>query len=372
MSTHGGNIRKLAEAAGMPPEDLVDFSANINPLGPPEWLGEVVMANLEEVEHYPDPECWRLVEAIVERFGTDAERVVVGNGSAEILAALPRVLGVAEAVIPVPSYVDYARAAKEAGLTVKILALEEARDFALDTDRVSAGLRGGEVVFIGRPNNPTGSLCAREELVSLVEAHPATWFVVDEAFVEFVTEKGGGPASSADAYQGDAGLLGIDLPNLVVLRSLTKMYAIPGLRLGFAVARARVAEALRRAMVPWSVNVFAQAVGVAALPDHGYVAATRAFVDLERGRLAARLAALPGLHVFPACANYLLVKMSAGPADATGPADAADLAEYLLRRGLAIRVCDDFEGLDRKYFRVAVRTSTENDRLLNEMEGFFE
>jgi len=350
LSTHGGNIKKLAEAAGVAPEDLLDFSASINPLGPPEWLSGVVMANLREVEHYPDPEYSRLVEAVVARYGVEAGRVVVGNGSAEIIATLPRVLRASEALIPVPAYVDYARAAAEAGLAVGTLVLEEGNDFALDTGRLSSRLGGGELVFIGRPNNPTGSLCPREDLVALVSAHPRSWFVVDEAFVEFTA---------------DPGLLGVDLPNLVVLRSLTKMYAIPGLRLGIAVAPAGVAEALRRAMVPWSVNVLAQAVGVAALSDQQYVAATRAFVDRERGRLATRLARLPGLRVFPAAANYLLAKIEAGPADA------ADLAGYLLQRGSAIRVCDDFEGLDRRYFRIAVRTSAENDRLVGGMEGFF-
>lgn len=349
MNAHGGNLRKLARAAGVSPRDLLDFSANINPLGPPEWLRAVVSANLSEVEHYPDPDCCRFVEAICSRYGVAPERVVVGNGSAEIIAALPRVLKAARAVIPVPTYVDYAVAAGEAGLAVQTVVLDEAKDFALDVEVVAASLGGNEVVFVGRPNNPTGALCPPGDLNALTSQHPRSWFVVDEAFAEFVTDS--------------TSLLAADLPNLVVLRSLTKLYAIPGLRLGFAVASPDVASALRRAMAPWSVNALAQAVGVAALADEQYVNATRIFVRDERRRLARGLRALPRLRVFPGSANYLLVKTG------EGQMDAAALAARLLQRGIAIRVCADFEGLDGKYFRIAVRTREENDRLLKEMKA---
>ncbi len=294
LSVHGGNLRELARMAGMPPRDLLDFSASINPLGPPEWLRAVVSANLSDVAHYPDPECLQLVEAISACYGVAPERVVVGNGSAEIIAALPRVLGVAGAVIPVPTYSDYATAAREAGLAVRTVALDEERDFVLDVDGLAAALEGDEVVFVGRPNNPTGTLYPRDGLVSLAREHPRSWLVVDEAFVGFVTdEPASTSAGSAEAGSADDGLLGVDLPNLVVLRSLTKLYAIPGLRLGFAVAPPDMAAALRRAMTPWSVNALAQAVGIAALADRQYVRETRAFVADERqtaGRAAGRAA----------------------------------------------------------------------------------
>lgn len=362
VSGHGGNVRRLAEAAGVTVTDLLDFSASINPLGPPEWLRAVVLAHLGDVEHYPDEDCSDLVQAITTRYEIPSECVVVCNGTAEIIAALPRVLPVARAVIPVPTYVDYAVAATQAGLEVEAIGLDETRGFALDAEAVAARLRGGEVVFVGRPNNPTGVLCRAEYLISLAVSHPCSWFVVDEAFVEF--------AEDDDGSDG-VGLLRSGMPNLVVLRSLTKLYAIPGLRLGLAVVPRGVAPDLRRAMAPWSVNALAQAVGIAALADKGYVDATRVFVREERARLMEGLSALPGLRVFPGSANYLLVKMERGPADARGrwPADARELAERLLQKGLAVRVCDDFDGLDRRYFRVAVRKREENERLVREMEA---
>lgn len=310
-----------------------------------------MVEHLGEIEHYPDPECWELVEAVTARYGVAPQCVVVGNGSAEIIAALPRVLPVTRVVIPVPAYVDYAVAAAQAGLDLETAPLEEASDFALDVQSIGALLRGGEAVFIGRPNNPTGALCAAQDLISLAARHPHSWLIVDEAFIEFVGEEAG---------PEDGGLLRAGAPNLVVLRSLTKLFAIPGLRLGFAVAPPGMAPALRRALAPWSVNALAQAVGVAALADTGYVQATKAFVREERRRLSEQLAALPGVRVFPGRANYLLAKMEGGPVDAQ------ELARRLLQRGIAIRVCDDFEGLSPRYFRVAVRTREENARLIEE------
>ena len=348
---HGGHIRRLAQVAGIPPGELLDFSASINPLGPPRWLRDVVVNHLGDIANYPDPECAELVEAISDRHGVAPERLVVGNGSAEIIAALPRVLPVTRVLIPVPAYVDYAAAAAQAGLSVDRMPLAEDADFALDPESIGGLLRGGEAVFIGRPNNPTGMLCPAPGLVLLAARHPHSWLIVDEAFIEFVGEEDG-----AD----DGALLQADAPNLVVLRSLTKLFAIPGLRLGFAVAPPDIALGLRRALAPWSVNALAQAVGVAALADTGYVQATRAFVREERSGLAEKLAALPGLRVFPGRANYLLVKMGEGPVDARG------LAQRLLQKGIAIRVCDDFDGLDGRYFRVAVRTAEENARLVEE------
>lgn len=354
MSDHGGNVRQLAGLANVSVRDLLDFSASINPLGFPEWLPVVVAAALEEIRHYPDPDCTRFVEAVSTRYRVAPERVVAGNGSAELIAALPRVLGAAKAVIPVPTYTDYARAAGDAGLAVRSVALDEARGFAFDAERVAARLDGREVVFLGRPNNPTGVLYAAREVVDLAVRHPRSWFVVDEAFVEFVAGDLG-PAESGS-------LIGANLPNVVVLRSLTKLFAIPGLRLGFAVCPTALAPALRKALVPWSVNVLAQAVGVAALGDVGHVETTQAYIAERRGQLAGMLGAVAQLRVFPGSANYLLVKI------AKGRVDARELATRLLQRAVAIRVCGDFEGLDHTYFRVAVRTSEENSRLVQEIK----
>ena len=344
---HGGNLRQLALAAGT--EDVLDFSANLNPLGPPEWLRAVISAHVSALAHYPDPDCTALVEAAAERYGVDAQEVICGNGSAEIFSVLPRVLGRRRAVVPVPAYVDYARSAALGGMCVEPLVMGEETGFQLDFTALEKRLCAQAAVFIGRPNNPTGHVCDAAQLRSLAVRHPGTLFVVDEAFGDFV--------------EGFESLTRERPANVVVLLSLTKAFAIPGLRLGCAVADAALAARVRELLPPWSVNTLAQAVGVAALRDADYLQRTRAFVREQRGALAAELAALPGLHVYPGEADFLLVRTAA---------DAPALAARLLREGVAIRLCTNFEGLDARFFRVAVRTAEENARLCDALRRVLE
>ena len=340
---HGGNLRELAVQAGRTPEEILDFSANINPLGPPEWLRPLVGATLSSVVHYPDPDASALVQAAAKRYGVSTEEVVAGNGTSEILYLLARVPGASRAVIPEPAYVDYAAAARSAGLFVRSVPMKEEDGFALDIPALAAVLEGKDLVFIGRPNNPTGLVCDAEEVRSLALSHPSTTFVVDEAFADFV--------------DGMDRLTGNRPPNVIVLLSLTKIFAIPGLRLGCAVGNPDRIGRIRALQPPWSVNAIAQAVGVAALKDGEYMVRSREYVGQQRERLMAGLRSIPGLFVFPGRANFLLVRIDR-PAT-----DAAALAGRLLSDGIAIRTCDDFGGLAGRYFRVAVRTEEENDRL---------
>ncbi len=340
---HGGNITKLAAAAGRPAGEILDFSANINPLGPPEWLRPLISSRVSSLVHYPDPDCTDLVRAFSERFGVAADEVLMGNGETELLYLLPRVLGKRRAVIPVPAYADYAAAAGQAGLIVEQVPLREERGFVPEFAEIEAALRGDEIVVLGRPNNPTGTLPDAGTLRKLALRRPETIFVIDEAFADF-TE-----AESLLARERPA--------NLVVLRSLTKFYAIPGLRLGAAVAEREIIRRLRALAPPWSVNALAQAVGAAALGDTEYAKESRRFVRERRAELSATIEAIPGLAVYPGEANFLLVRIDRGDIAAPG------LAGRLIADGIAVRVCDNFAGLDGRFFRVAVRTAQENGRL---------
>ena len=344
MLNHGGHLRLLAQQAGRPVEKLIDFSANINPLGPPESFRAVASRALERIVHYPDPDSAELVDALSTAWGVSPQQILVGNGSTEILYALTRSVDVSRAVIPVPSYADYATAAGLAGLDVETVALEETDDFRPDFDRLAQRLQGNEVVLLGQPNNPTGLCFDPGKFRKFAAEHPTSLFVVDEAFVDFVT--------------GVESLVRDVADNVVVLRSLTKFYAMPGLRLGAAVAPEALAQTIGRQMMPWSVNTLAQAVGTAALQDEPYAEATRRFVDEQRKALAAKLSQIPGLHVYPGQANYLLVRLD------REDLDAPTLADRLLQDGIAIRVCNNYEGLDHRFFRVAVRDQQENERLV--------
>ena len=341
---HGGNVRKLAKAAGRSTKDLLDFSANINPLGPPEWLRSLVSSQVSFLVHYPDPDCSLLATSIATRYGVREEEVLVGNGSTEIIYLLPRALPVTRALIPVPSYSDYACAVELAGKTVEKMFLKEDEAFKLDLSTLDSKLFGNELVFIGQPNNPTGLFVDTMALRALVSRHPSTIFAVDEAFFDFV--------------EGTDSLIHNRPPNVIVFYSFTKFYAIPGLRLGCTIAEPGIIQEIRRIMLPWSVNSIAQAVGEKALQDHTYAMRTKAFVREQREFLFKELQSLSGLTVYPGKANFLLVRID------RKNIDAPILARQMLSSGVAIRVCDNFDGLDARFFRVAVRTEEENLRLL--------
>ncbi len=343
---HGGNIWRLAEEVGMTADQICDFSANINPLGPPPWAGSVINRNIDSLVNYPDPECAALKEKIAERYDIAAERIVVGNGSVEIMYAVARALRRKRCVISVPCYGDYRLAAESAPMEVVCVDMRDDENFSTDTRRIAKVLKGDEMVFIGSPNNPTGLRFEKEALLGLVKVHPESWFVIDEAFIDFAGD--------------EHSILQCSEDNLIVLRSMTKFYAIAGIRLGFAVMTAETAELVQSQMTPWSVNTLAQAIGIEAVADDAYAEETRAFVKAQRKKLYDRLSAIGGLCVYPGEANFLLVRMEKCKINAEVLA-----AKLLAGDGIAIRVCDNFEGLDNSFFRVAVKAAEENERLIN-------
>ena len=346
---HGGHVRGLANVAGCKAEELLDFSANINPLGAPDCLRRVISRRLCEVTHYPDPHCHDLRKAIASAFSIPAEQVVCGNGSTELLYALPHCLPVTRAVIPVPSYIDYAVAVARAGLAITTIALDAESGFRIDWSRVERKLSGGEMVLVGQPGNPCGAMFDPDALLEVADRRSSTIFVVDEAFADFV-----------DGYRS---LSSHGRPNIVVLRSMTKFYGIPGLRLGYALASGPIVERISGFLPPWSVDSLAQAVGIAVLEDRRYADRTRKEVVRLREQLYRGLLDLGVFTVFPSAANYLLARSE------REDLDAATLSRKLLARRIAIRVCDNYENLDGRYFRVAVRTEGENARLLDAMAG---
>jgi adenosylcobyric acid synthase len=384
---HGGNLRELALRAGLNQEDILDFSASINPLGPPEGLRAALAQSIDRLVHYPDPDCTELVECLARRFGVEPEQIVVGNGSTEIFYALARALPFARAIVPVPSYTDYAAAVQAAGREVSLVQLDEAAVFAIDWNQLEQQLHGDEIVWLGQPNNPTGRAFDVDVFHALAARHTATTFVVDEAFADFIDgyqslagcgsahepvkhrhpDRSEGSRSSSLSHeilrcaQDDGcpvgGCTESSMANVIVVRSLTKFYAIPGLRLGFAVACPKIAERIRGQILPWSVGTLTQDAAVALLADEEFARQSIALVDQQRRRLVDDLSKLSGVKVYPSVTNFLLVRL-----DRTD-IDAHELADRLLHEGIAIRTFTEEQHLDKRYFRVAVRTEEENSRL---------
>ncbi len=257
---HGGNIHKILRDLPVNNKDLLDFSANINPLGPPEWFRPLISSQLEHLIHYPDPENTCFVEAIAEHTRIPKEHIVVGNGTTELLYAFMRALPCKRALIPVPSYVDYARAAEIAGLTVENFNLLEEEDFVLDLMKLRKKIQPNDLVIIATPNNPTGKTVNRSELLLLIKDFPQSFFLIDEAFLDFIEA---------------AHTIGAGAPNVLTLNSMTKFYGVPGLRLGYGTLAPFLAQQVKDNLPPWTVNSLAQAVGVEALKDTAYQEQTR-------------------------------------------------------------------------------------------------
>lgn len=345
---HGGNTRYLAQMSGRPESRVLDFSANINPLGPPSWFRPLISRELERLVHYPDPDCTGVIRAFCKCWEVSPDEVIFGNGSTELLYIIPRAFAKKRAVVTAPAYVDYDSACAQAGMAVEKWLLREQEGFALNITGLEKFVKDGDLVFIGQPNNPTGLFSRTEDLREIARRHPKAIFVVDEAFADFV--------------EGMDRLVRERPANIIVLGSMTKFYAIPGLRLGFAAGAPQLVTKLRGFLPPWTVNSLAQAAGEAALLDNGYGEETRAYVKAARQALAAGLGKIPGLTVYPGEANFLLVRID------RSRLDAVEMSERLIRKGIAIRVCSNFEGLDSRFFRVAVRTEEENERLCVALE----
>ncbi|WP_207261812.1 cobyric acid synthase [Desulfovibrio sp. Huiquan2017] len=346
---HGGNRRRMAETAGCAPEDILDFSANVNPLGPPTWLGQVVGQALQEVDAYPDPDCTRLLMAAAERYKVWPTQVTAGNGASELLFAIAALKGFRQAIIPSPTYVDYARACRVHRLPVVEPPLAD--DFTVNFPAMGTLLATPSLVFLCSPNNPTGTVVSANDLREVAAMFPRSTFVVDESFAEFLPE-------GADRLTRDRP------SNVICVLSLTKTYAIPGLRLGLAFADPDVILRIHRNMPAWSVNTLAQKVGERCLKDAAYLAETREQTRLLRESLASGLRQVPGLRVLPGAANYLFCRV-----DRVGQ-DAAMLRDRLLREyRIGIRLCGNYTGLDDKWFRVAVRGRADNETLIRAMEG---
>jgi len=362
QNRHGGNLTRLAAASGRRPEEILDFSANINPLGFPDWLRPLASSLISGLIHYPDPGSGRLVDAACARYGASAAEVICGNGTAEIISLLPAAAGFTRALIPSPTYVDYAQACEAAGVlphTMTMAGTTAGSDrFALDTRVLAEKLgadpfNGAALVFICRPNNPVGHTPDGEAIRRLANRFPGSLFVIDEAFGDFVE---------------DFDSLSRRRPkNVVVLLSLTKSFALPGLRMGIGLADAETAGAVAARQPCWPVNRLAQAAAERALGDETFLSRTRAFVTEQRHVLFRELSAIDGLFVYPGDANFLFVRIDRPDTDANA------LAAALLREhGIAIRVCDNYEYLDSRFFRIAVRTSRDNRLLVSAVRRIFE
>ena len=351
---HGGNIFDIARQLGTDPENITDFSASINPLGLSSMVKKSIICALESLVHYPDSTHCELKQTLADYHGLSPANIVVANGSTEIIYHLPAMLHGKRALIISPSFNEYVRSLAQQHWEAQHFILKPENNFSIDLAALEHALAAGcDALYLCNPGNPNGTLYTMRTIEQVYRLCIAsgTFLVLDEAFMDFCED------SSAKHFivKGDNG---------IVLRSMTKFFGIPGLRLGYALSRSTMAERLDAMGGPWSVNTLALAAGVAALQDHEHNQRTVEYIRQERRHLFDSLTELKQLRVYPSSTNFILAEITAGMS-------AMELRDRLMHQRMLIRDCSNFMGLSPRFFRIAVRTTEENKQLAGALKRIF-
>ncbi len=354
---HGGDVWRVAAEYGMAAEQLLDFSANVNPRGFPAGAMRRLMRDAADAAllmRYPDPSAEELRRALGERLGVSKKAIIVGAGAEALLAAALRTFGARRCLVPVPSFSEYARACAASGAALHPCPLYPASGFRLNGEKFCRLLRSGrwDLAIINNPHNPSGALVDANELRLVLDtaARAGANLLLDEAFIDYAEHA----SMAREAARR---------PGVIVVRSLTKFYGCPALRVGYAISAPDSISRMAAEIPTWPVTLLALNALREALRDEDYTRDTLQENAAERARLSADLEAI-GARVFPSTANYLLVRLK------EEWAPAARLRERLIREHrILVRNCDSYEGLETgRYIRVAVRSATENSRLLHALE----
>jgi threonine-phosphate decarboxylase len=308
---------------------------------------------LETIQDYPAVEGDGIAAYYREKFGISSENFLSGSGSTEMIYLVPRVLRFRHVVVMSPSYHDYERASVLAGARVERLPLLPEKKFSYPRiERLTDSLKGADAIWLGRPNNPTGTMFPKELLLELAVRFEEKLFIVDEAFIQFI-----------DGWEKESFLTEEVRPNILVIHSLTKFYALAGLRLGGIKGAEGVISRLRAAKEPWTVNGVADRIAPLLLGCSHYEQETSAVTAKERARIFLGLQEQDGVIPFPPSANFILCQWTK-----TGSLD--DLLRHLLSNGVYLRDCRNFPGLEDNFFRVGLRAPEENDQLISLMAAF--
>jgi threonine-phosphate decarboxylase len=352
---HGGAVLEFARRNGIDYREFLDFSASINPLGPPEELLELIRKNLDVLACYPENCNEGLVRALGAHCGVRPANILAGNGATELIYFLLSYLKPRSSLVALPTFSEFPRACAIMGTRIEAVPFIhlEAGGFRFDSGVLLEALKRSAVdlVILVHPNNPTGALLERTLIDELLREtrERNTSVLLDESFIDFV------PGQTAiNRLEAN--------PHVFLLRSLTKFYAIPGLRLGYLVAdAARVREMLEMRQ-PWQVNQLAQLAGELCPTLAGYGAQTLELIRQERAWLEHQLAAIAGLVSYPGAANFLLVRL-----DPT-IGSVREIHNRLLQHRILIRRCDGWPGLPDNCFRIAVRSRKENELLIERLK----
>lgn len=348
--SHGGQPDKIKQLLNINKDsELLDFSANLNPLGPPSWLRATLDDHYENITRYPDPSYSKSILSIANHEGVEQDHVLLTNGGAEAIFLVAKYFENRKAMIVHPTFSEYERACKHYHIDVEDIFYEQENDFKLPVELIREKLKDKDLLFLCRPNNPTGTVLAEEDLKLLLEEgkKTETFIVVDEAFADFLVP----PTTNLSTWLAS-------YPNLILLRSLTKLYTIPGLRIGYILARPTIINVLKNEQITWSVNSLVDAVIPKLLEDSSFLENTRAWL-YEQSKTVNEMLVELDFYITPSQVNFYLLQ------DKKNPNRTEELYYFLLNHGILTRHTHNFKGLNGEFLRIAIRSKEENKQLLD-------
>ena len=348
---HGGNLDELSRNFKLNKESLIDFSANINPLGLNKKVKEAIIKALEEVERYPDITYYNLKSAISEFEKVNQDDLILGNGAAEVIFNLVRAIKPKKVLIPGPTFGEYEEAALSVESNIEYYYLKEDNNWIIDEGIIDYINDDIDMIFICNPNNPTGTITNKEVIINIAKKALSTNTIVaiDESFLEFVRD--------VESYSV-INLLN-EYKNVFIIKSMTKLFAIPGIRIGYGICKNKeIISKLELVSVPWNINVLAEKAALAALKDTEYIEKTILYIEEEKTYLYKELSEFNDIKVFNPSVNFIMFKINKN----------IDLRIELMKENIIIRSCNNYIGLDESYYRVAVRTREENNKLITALK----
>ena len=345
MIGHGGNIYAMAKTLGCDPSDIIDMSSNVNPMGPPSGLIDFLKEKMDAVTALPEADSRLSATRFADYAGIAPERVLAGNGSSQFIYSAPLCLKAKNALIAGPTYSDYEDACRLHGVHVMFAHSRASKQFVPDFDRLSRQAESADVIFICNPNNPTGVLIPRDRLLAFCKSRPNSVFVIDESYMSFADD--GENQSLADA----------NLDNVVVLVSISKIFKMPGLRVGFVVSTPETIEKFKNHIPPWNMNSLAQAAVIHIADEKEamdrFTLNTRLFLNRQKKMFLTALKTDASLTLYPGVASFMLIRLPLW-------ISAGELCAKLAKEKILIRNCENFSGLDASFIRISFKEETSN------------
>ncbi|TGL58429.1 cobyric acid synthase [Leptospira sarikeiensis] len=355
-SPHGGNLDQMTEISGVDPSQILDFSANLNPLGFPDWLRPLLNSRISYLSQYPDPNYTKAKISFENHWGISREEIVFGNGASELIYTIPKVGSYDLAIIAEPAYSDYRKSIELANIPIQELSLEKGSDFLLDYEKLNRILEENTdkriLIFLGHPNNPTGKLLDRTKILKISSNHKNALFVIDESFIDF--------SSDVNSFRKHR------TENICIVWSLTKILALPGLRMGALLANKSIISRVSELLPSWTLNSLAAAVLEKFGEDKTFILQTKEKIKEWRSSFIEKLNSLETFNIVQSEANFLLLEIK------DRKVDPSSLQYKLLKEfKIGIRDCGNFKGLENHYIRIAVRTHEENSKLIHAFSTIF-